>query len=603
MSTILLLTANDKNQYLDNLTREVNDIQTLLYATERKNFDIQLIPETTTQRIIDALNAPNREIEILHYAGHADGSILRLTDTDASAEAFAQKLRGYPSLKLVFLNGCASKGQVVFFHDAQIPFVIATARPIEDNKASWVATQFYNYLALGRTLKGAFEEVVNDANLQNKQIDFVNTRGIGIISDVKENVFEWGLYVREGSETADYSLPFAQNAPTQTLELNHTIFLNDLIFALETVKNPAFKNIQKLAVSLRNGVVSNGKKLSELLKVLPFTLGKRIQQIAAEPDEKTLDYYRELLYDYVFLFETLLHHTASILVAEIWNNKKAALQIKPDDFQTMLSFWQKDRLNESPEAYKQQIVQLYAWLDAAHIKNDFLDSSKTDVLNYLNSEQFANAAAYFYQQKCLFSQRIRFNQNELVKNCFASQTHLTKAFSALRHIATFTMASVRGINVVNLRYLDCDYGHTISKLVVSDAEPSPVSSTKMLENKSILCYISDESDLDDIVNISDTFNLFPFIIDRNVFAEKQNSEVDLYLFIGYFPDPNGIKQYHFASVSDPSKIWQFDESQNNVSLLHIGEPADLTHQANHLMANAGEFKMYLTEFKNTFLNT
>ena len=106
---------------------------------------------------------------------------------------------------------------------------------------------------------------------------------------------------------------------------------------------------------------------------------------------------------------------------------------------------------------------------------------------------------------------------------------------------------------------------------------------------------------DRLIDLEKTMNLFPFVIDRNVFTEKTNSEVDLYLFTGYFPDVGGKKHYHFASVQNPSKIWQFDETQNHVNLLHIGETTDFAHQANHLMANAGEFKSYLTEFKNTFL--
>ena len=223
------------------------------------------------------------------------------------------------------------------------------------------------------------------------------------------------------------------------------------------------------------------------------------------------------------------------------------------------------------------------------------------MLAYFNTPEFEQAANYFYQQKHYFEQRIRLNEDESLENCFVAQQYLATAFQVFKHVTAYFMASVRDINVVNFRHVSTEYGNVVSKLVVTEADPTSVFGNKMLENKSILCYKSDESDLDALIDVESTMNLFPFVIDRNVFTEKTNSEVDLYLFTGYFADTTGKPKYHFVSVQNPSKIWQFDETQNHVNLLHIGETADFAHQANHLMANAGEFKSYLTEFKNAFL--
>jgi CHAT domain len=602
MKTILIITANDPNDKLQMLAREGKDVQFLLNAAPRKSYDVVLLPETTTADIIKELNVPNREVEVLHYAGHADASLLRLNDTDAEATALADKLRALGTLKLVFINGCASKGQVAYFHGAGIPFVIATARPINDTKAVWVATQFYQYLSLGRSAREAFDEVVTDAKFQQKGINLANNRAIGHISDDKTVPFEWGLYTCEGFENSSYSLPFSAKMVSDTEGVNHSIFLDNLVFALAEVESPHFKNIKKLAENLRRGTVANGKKISELLKTLSYTLGVRIRQITAEPDDKSSEYYRELLYDYVFLYETLLHHTASVLIAQLWQNQKLALQFKPVNFPDIRAFWLKDQLKESPEGYKNLIVSLLDWLAKSGIENPYSAQDTEGMLAYFNAPQFEQATNYFHQQKRLFEQRVRLNEAESLENCFIAQQHLITAFQALKHVTAYFMASIRGINVVNFRHVATEYGNVVSKLVVTEADPTSVFGTKMLENKSILCYKSDESDLDALIDVGDTMNLFPFVIDRNVFTEKANSEVDLYLFTGYFADATtGRSQYHFASVQNPSKIWQFDETQNHVNLLHIGETAGFAHQANHLMANAGEFKAYLTEFKNLFL--
>ena len=71
MTNILIITANDPNNHLNMLACEGKDIQRLLNASTRKNYDVALLPETTTEDIIKELNIPNREVELLHYAGHA----------------------------------------------------------------------------------------------------------------------------------------------------------------------------------------------------------------------------------------------------------------------------------------------------------------------------------------------------------------------------------------------------------------------------------------------------------------------------------------------------------------------------------------------------
>jgi hypothetical protein len=601
MKTILILTANDPNDKLQMLARESKDIQFLLHNAVRKNYEVVLLPEATISDILIALNVPNREIEVLHYAGHANSSMLRLHDMDAEAASLANKLRSLNTLKLVFINGCASKGQVEFFHNANISLVIATSRPINDTKASWVATQFYQYLSLGRSARAAFEEVVKDAALLQKEILWANSRDIGRFSNNKEEneAFDWGLYVKNDD---DYTLPFALARVIDTKNIEHTIFLNDLIYALETIQSPHFKDIKKVANNIRRGTLANGKKISELLKALPYTLGVRIRQITAEPDDKSSEYYRELLYDYAFLYETLLHHTVSILIAEIWQKHHIAFEYQPSDFSEIRAFWLKDRLKESPYTYHALTIRLLQWLSTSNIESPYTLADTEKILAYFASSDFDQATAYFYKQKCLFNQRIRLNEAESLENCFIAQQHLTIAFRALSHIAAYFMASIRGINVTNFRHVLTEYGNVVSKLVVTEADPTSVFGSKMLENKSILCYTTEDSDLDALIGIKDTFSLFPFVIDRNVFTEKSNSEVDLYLFTGYFQDASGKLQYHFVSVQNPSKIWQFDENANQVYLLHIDETASLTNKANHLMANAGEFKSYLTKFKNIFLN-
>ena len=216
MKTILIITANDPNDRLAALAKEGNAIQYALNQVPRKNYNVVPLSEATTEEIIKELDVPNREIEILHYAGHADNALLRLNDVDADAQALARKLTPMNTVKLVFINGCSSGGQVRFFHQANIPFVIATAKPINDAEAAWVAREFYKYFCLGRSVRAAFAEVMSNAAFSKQNIAFVNVRGIGCPEDLNDAAFAWGIYEREGGENPDYFLPLVDENAINT---------------------------------------------------------------------------------------------------------------------------------------------------------------------------------------------------------------------------------------------------------------------------------------------------------------------------------------------------------------------------------------------------
>ncbi|MFN0217002.1 MAG: CHAT domain-containing protein [Saprospiraceae bacterium] len=602
--TLLLLTANDTTNPLPLLTREGKDIQRLLNSIPRKSYEVVLSPESGTADIVNELNVPGRQVEVLHYAGHANSTQLQLTDVDADATALADKLRSAGTIKLIFINGCASQGQVQFFHNAGIPFVIATTRPVDDMQAFWVATQFYQYLSLGRTLKQAFAEVVIDARLQQKGVDLA-TRGLALRGGAESDGLPWGLYLAPGAENEDYSLPFSARSSPIDQAVSHTVFLDTLIYALEKTEAQAFASIRRLAETMRRSPVPDGKKLAELTKALPFTLGVRIRQITFKAEETSDEYYRELLYDYCILFETLLHHVVSILSAQLWQHKVEVFQHPPPEKMAILDFWRQNRLLQPPQDYALQIDRMLAWANAAKVTLPFSPRDVNSLLEHLHSEDFEAAADFFHRQKMLHRQRVRLAEAESLETCYYAQQHIGKCFQALHFVATSAMASVRGVNVVNFRHVPLEIDNMVSLLTLSEFYPTVLSDKsdkkRMLENKSVLIYPASNGELEDIFEVADPLSLFPFVIDRNVFTGKPNTEVDLYLFIGYFPDPSGRLCFHFFSVQSPEKIWAFDDTQDHVYLLHLGEQADETHKNNHLMANAGEFRSYLSDLKLNFL--
>ena len=597
MPTLLLVSANDPDNRLNQLSSEIKEIQRTLNKTYGKDYDVALTPDASIQDLIEELKIPHREIEVLHYAGHADSTLIQLSDGDADADALAEKLQRLQSLKLVFLNGCATRGQVDFFHGAGIPFVIATSCKIGDDKAFTVATQLYQYLCLGRSLRDACREVETDVRKLHKKVDFVADRGLALRGEDLEADFPWGLYIKPGAEADDYRLPFARPLYEGSAALSHSTFLNNLIRALAKLEGVQhLENIRDLAPDLNRGMVPDDSKLEELLAVLPLTLGIRLRKILAKPNVVPEDHYLDMLYNYAFFFESLLQHCAAILIAHAW---QYADRLPPALKERIKSYLQLNQTEISMDNYPPLIQSLMDWLDEEKIDSVMIPL-KAESLTYLQSSSFQEAADLFFLHKKIYKQKLRLKEEEAVESCFLAQKYLNEAFTSLRFLMNFTMVSVQDIEVVNLRYVNYECANILSKLVFDKAKTGIKKGTKMLENRSVLCFLDTN-----YAQNSPSLNLFPFVLDRNVFIGNKNelsSVVDVYLFAGYFC-PTGEKQayFHFISVEKPNNIWRLSENDDEISLRHVNDPPSSMHDK-HLMTNSGELKYYLDHFKTHFLN-
>ncbi|NJL15011.1 MAG: CHAT domain-containing protein [Microscillaceae bacterium] len=158
---IFLAFANDKDAYLSNLKKEADSIYKALQALhDSGKIEIYKEEQTTLANIFDAFTRFRDRIVLFHYAGHAQSQQLFLEDTAANANGLAKLIGEQKNLQLVFLNGCATQGQVQELLQRGVKSVLATAVPIQDNKATEFATQFYQSLASQASLQQAFNEAV-----------------------------------------------------------------------------------------------------------------------------------------------------------------------------------------------------------------------------------------------------------------------------------------------------------------------------------------------------------------------------------------------------------------------------------------------------------
>lgn len=608
--TVLIFYANNQSQaFLGELDKECKGIQHLLNAVERREYEVSLIPQTSIPDIIAELNIPGRSVEIIHFSGHASDSKLVFGDNAADAASFADKLKALKTLKLVFINGCSSKGQVQFFHDAGIPYVIATSRPVEDTKASWLANQFYNYLSLGRTVNAAFDEIQKDTRLLKMDISLVINRGLLLSPPgAGQDELEWGLYSLPDS--AEYKLPITLSAAGQPQDgVRHTRLLSKMLIALKNQTSPISTKYKNIISTIEfQGEPADKIMVRSLLEILPYPLGIRLQQINGIPaDDGSIDeYHRQLLYDYALFFETQLHLSAILLLSQIWQNKTAIDLSRQEKFSPIRAFLTSNRLNHSLTDYAVVIQNGIEILHSAGIAN--IIPKIENIKDYLTSGAFQGACAFFDVNKNYFWSHIRFSQEEAVERCYASQEHIIGGLQYFSFVVENILTSVRDVDTVNFRHVDKYFASSVSQLVAvsEDGGSNFMRNSDPMENKSILCYSKFDYDPS-----TPSINLFPFLLDRNVFIRQIATEIDLYLFLGFFSDEMvtdlSIRKvqnpcFYFMSLKNPQKIWRFnDQDPSGSDLAHIDDIVAETYRQNHLLTNAGELNTYLSQFKTFFI--
>jgi tetratricopeptide (TPR) repeat protein len=182
-----------------------------IYDLTRGYIHTEKIENTSVDSLIDECRK-QENIVILHYGGHAGSDYLLFETAKGTTKANINNLihiiQQQPNLQLVFLNGCATHGQVDTLLKAGIKAVIATNIGINDKTAIVFSTRFYKSLAKGETLEKAFEDATN---LICTEHDFDKTaihvkRGFASLSDNDNIKFPWGLYYND-EIVLDWKLP------------------------------------------------------------------------------------------------------------------------------------------------------------------------------------------------------------------------------------------------------------------------------------------------------------------------------------------------------------------------------------------------------------
>jgi len=270
---IILAFSNDKDNYLEMIVRERKGIFTSL-QNFHDNGTLQVYKEenTSIDDIFETFNRYNNQIFIFHYGGHANGSYLQLEkgagNTQlAHAAGLADLLGQQENLKLVFLNGCATHGQVDMLLKSGVKVVIATSVPINDEMAVDFSDQFYKKLAGDATIQEAFNFAKSYVSTkygetrqisQHRDIDFEPVKN-------QSNELPWGLYFKNhNADILNWKLS----------EANKGQVPKDVMLAITDIRTRIAKNDTKRAIEIFKKISSKDPDLQNNINLLSASFNR-----------------------------------------------------------------------------------------------------------------------------------------------------------------------------------------------------------------------------------------------------------------------------------------------------------------------------------------
>ncbi len=552
--TIFLAGAHTEGAPLPGLVDEIRAVEEALRPLhERGLWALEPNRAASLDDVFRTFSARGQRIAVFHYAGHADQRELYLEGGGQSrglAELFG--LTQGHALKLLFLNGCATAGQLdsLFRSGIRSAAVIATSRPVDDRLARDFAACFYRTWALeGRTLKQAFDTaaafVHSKPGGENRDIAW-DARSIGRPANNPGEAATWGCYFHpelgEAEKQALQNWPLnpvpqlpaqilkgLRSAPNQSLlDLVDAFLDNDAAARAELEKDP------------------EQDPLLVLIARLPWTIGTHLRRLFAIDDSELMlepgpERLRELLSGYTELTRFLCYAALSAL----WDQRRsggpvlsAALPLpaagRPEEIDYLYYLRQYCALLQTAPG------------DPAGLKarlGEFLDRCDAGLrAGYLFLEELKQALRDDPDDPARLEELVRSRTGKpggLAEVCLQAETIFTQFLEAALFLTGYTLYTVRAISVDKIRYLPVDqpYIHKTMTLHAAFGEPKLLSTGRPVASDNYCLLLAPRGQSDALAG---ALNLSPFYVDKNAFLGERADNYPAIYVLNHHDEQQGF---------------------------------------------------------------
>lgn len=536
MQPIILLTfSNDQDAYLESIVVEQKNIKKQFWNYDNNSSKILVrdIAHTSIEDIFYLVNQYHNRIQFFHFGGHAHGQGLQLEKAvgfsqHAYAKGIAGLLGSQSQLKLVFLNGCATEGQVETLLNAGVKAVIATSVAINDTKAREFAEQFYTALVTRLSIKEAFRRAKSylETNYNKTEIQSIaETRGLKLRRESKEKL-PWGIYIKAGNEDI-----LNEKLPQKSY---YEVMINNEVYRNNNIPKLNSNLVKQVFIAIKNSpyaieLIQEAK--SKRRKIEPRNLRDAIIRSYLAPisvhlrtlfsTDLSQGYSQERLQQISIIHCRTMELLAFIMISDLWDainlHQKSVEYTEVEQIQLNAFF----ALNEKTYPYFDFLLLIDAinsifnrngWTFYVAELNQYKDSL-SNVSSISEAHQFLN-----------FIKNILENDvpSRLIETyCVHAEAHLANLLCDFKYLVNYKLVVIKNIEVIQVRNEPPpNYRHILVELDNNYNDKGTKDTDSQLQSftdiESVLLYRN---------NITQALNLSPFVIDENALTKNLNSKV------------------------------------------------------------------------------
>ncbi|MDW3647821.1 MAG: CHAT domain-containing protein [Bacteroidia bacterium] len=512
---IFLAFANDESAFLNLLKEESRSLDRILKPLHQKEaIELNIKENASTEDLIYQIDSLGTQpLYIFHYAGHADNDHLVLDDGQADAEGIASLIASRKDeLNLVFLNGCSTKGQVEKLLALGVKAVIATSQSIQDDKAVRFAKTFYYALSQNNSLAQSFKRAESLLKSKYKEEAKIYRKiDLSKLKEVqKEESLPWGLYIHPDYEDVlRWKLPQYAPKPISVSE-------NRVARGPNTQFGRILESMQKYDPSINADLkdLDPTDYLNTIIEKLPYPIAVQFQKLVSS-DLKKLNRKRLLQISSTYHISSKLVYF--FLLSQLWEEKHNQYI----DSKLTISDWHKSPLRDTLSFnYTEESIGVYN-----DLKNN---GAKVFLHEYQDFQQEFQKTSFKEACQCLENlkfQVFRLQETKLhEEECAKAEKALSDYLSAVSFLVNYDLYGIRDVFLHKPRYENEVYKHkyALLKLTLKDSisvKDKPLDSSFPTDNNSVILLRKGNTDLEDYLSLS------PFVIDKNAFSAKSDSEI------------------------------------------------------------------------------
>jgi len=587
-AVIVLAYSNDHDAYLDMVVRERKNVYNQLRPYDDKDYvKVEKAEHASIDDFFQIFQRYKDQIVIFHYGGHASGSHLQLEGNagaveSANAEGLAAMIGAQKNLQLVFLNGCATQGQVENLLANGVKSVIATSVAINDTKATEFAEQFYRALAGQNTINNAFESAKSFLKTKYSQDNIVKKKGLKLKrrADGSSQELPWGLYT-EDEATLEWKLPkmshtkvairdsggFKGKKPQLNAKFIKTLFAE---------MAPYNENIQfLLEQAKKTGKADIRRVRQEIVDSFPAPIGEQLRKLFAGNEIK-VQRLKQLCRTYDITSQLLCF----TMLTQLWdtkNNKETDFKIDDDELVGFNSFLSLHQENQHTFDFAEMMTSIYNIFDQNNI-DLFVPELKGFVLSLKEGGALYQPNLFMMEMKKEVLTKIA--ADELTSFCLQAESHLTKIMKQCAFFSKYKLLTIKSIEIVKKRHTKATYKlqNVMLDRVTAGVLDDILEKDVYTDDRSVILVRS-------IEEMENYLNLSPFVIDENALTGNEKSKLYFYAFkeddkyIYTFID-NGaerldIDETNFEEIHEQMEKFQKAIFNSKDDLVNIDEEIDM----------------------------